>query len=145
MDGEPVLLDGIGYGNLLAALGNYGSGISDLASHLSVERSAVEDELNHLLVLLLYYSLLQELCILDFSAVIAQELTLARTVLHPVAEFVGGGIARPLLLLLQLGLEAFEVHCISIFCGNEFGQVDREAEGVIESEGIHAANDFRIC
>ena len=114
------------------------AGVSDLAAHLSVERSPVEHELEHLPVLLLHAALPEQPRSFHRGAVIAHELLLAREIFHPVAELVGCGVPRALLLLEHLGLEALDVHAETVFGGDELCQVEREAVGVIEQEGVLA-------
>ena len=116
MDCEIVLLYGVEDVDSLSAFRLDISGITDLSSHLRIERSAVEHELEHCLVLLLYGALLDEADTVNVSVVVAEEfLFLAIVVLDPVAEFVGSGLSCPFLLLLELGIELFQIDCIAFF------------------------------
>ena len=57
----------------------------------------------------------------NFREVVAEELHIVAVVeLNPVSELVGGGVASPVLLLLQLGLKSFKVNGISFLGGYEF-------------------------
>ena len=141
VDGQVVFLDGVEDGDLLAALGLDPARVTDLAAHFRIERGAVEDQLEEGLVLLLDDTLLQKGGTFDDGGVIAEEFDfLAAAELGPVAEFVGGGGAGTLLLLGQFGLEAVQVDGVAALGGDQFGQVDREAVGVIEDEGVGAGN-----
>ena len=139
--GKVVLLDGVEDLYLLSGSRNCDAGVAYLAAHLSVERSAVEYELEHLLVLLHHLAALEELRAGLLDGVVARELhVLALIVDGPVAEFVGGGVARAFLLLAEFHLEAVQVHLVALLAGNQFGEVDGEAEGVVEHEGVHSGD-----
>ena len=138
VDGEPILLDGVGDSDLLPAFGDEETGVSDLSAHLSVERSTVEDKLEHLLVFLLHRPLPEESGPFDREVVIAHEFLFARIVFDPVAEFIGGGVAGSLLLLEEFGIETVHVDGVTVLAGDQFGEVDRESVGVVEDEGVVA-------
>ena len=122
MDREVVLLDGVEYADALAVLALEESGVSDLTAHLSVERSTVEHELEHFLVLLDDGALLEQESSVHLGGVEADELDfLAAMVLHPVAESIGGGVAGALLLLAELLLESVHVDRKSVFGRDELG------------------------
>ena len=140
MDGEVVLLDGVQDLDALAVLALDEAGITYLAAHLSVERSAVEDQLEEFLVLLLHGALLQQVHALDAQGVIAHEFYIGLLEDHPVAELVGGGVAGAFLLLLQLHVEALDVYGVALFGRDQFREVDGEAVGVIEHEGVGAGH-----
>ena len=115
MDREVVLLDGVQDVYLLAAFGLDVTGIADLATHLRVERSAVEYKLIHGLVLLFYSTLLDEACAVDVSIIVAEELFLLTVViLDPVAEFVGCSLTGSVFLLLELSVELLEVYRVTL-------------------------------
>ena len=61
----------------------------------------------------------------------------------PVAEGVGGGVAGAFLLLAELGVEAVDVDLKPVFGGDELGQVEGEAVGVVEPEGVGPGDDAR--
>ena len=46
--------------------------------------------------------------------------------------------AGALFLLLHAGLEAFRIHAVPDLFGHDFGQVDGEAEGIVELKGYIA-------
>ena len=145
MDGEVVLLHRIEDIDSLAALRFDVAGVAYLSSHLRIERSAVEDELVHHLVLLLYGTLLYEAGSFELQIVISDELAaLGVVILNPVAELIGSGLAGPFLLLGELGIEAFEVHPAAVFRCDELGEVDRESVGVIEHERILPVYYLRV-
>ena len=137
MNRQVVFLHGVENLDSLAVLTFNISRVTDLTSHFSVERSAVEDKLNHLLILLFHRSVAGETRAVNFREVVAEELhTVAMVELNPVSKLVGGGVAGPVLLLLQLGLKSFKVNGISFLGGYELAQVNRESESVIERERI---------
>ena len=139
VDGKVILLDGIQYPYLFPASGDDGSGISYLSTHLGIERSLVEYELEHRLVLLFDGALLQEPDTFQFEAVISEECFLFTIVIYrPVAEFVGRGVPGSVLLLLEFHVEAFHVDGIAVFGGDEARKVDGKSVGVVKDEGIGA-------
>ena len=141
VDRQVVLLDCVEDPDLLSAGGDDGTGVADLASHLGIERSLVENQLEHCLVLLLHGTLLQEADFLKFEAVVAEEGFFLSIVIDcPVAELVGCGIPGPLFLLLELDIEAVHVDGIAVLSCNQAGKVDRETIGVIKDKGIGAGN-----
>jgi hypothetical protein len=52
------------------------------------------------------------------------------------------GIARPAALLIQGLLETREVHIDTSLAGDDLGEVDRKAEGVVELERIRPGDGF---
>ena len=145
VDGEAVLLEGVDDVDLLAVGGNDEAGVADLATHLAVERSAVEDELEHLPVLLDYSAAPEQFCAADGGVVVAYEFALALEIFGPVAELVGCGVAGAVLLLLEVLVEAVQIDLEAVLGGDELRQVDREAIGVIELEGVLAADELAVC
>ena len=124
---------------MFPALGYDFSGVADLAAHLCIERSAVEDQLEHSLVLLLHGALFQETAALELKCVVTDEFGLLAFMEYgPVPEFVGGSIAGPFLLLEKLCVEAFHIHGIAVLRSDKLGKVDRESVGVVQDEGIHS-------
>ena len=143
MDGELVLLDGVEDLYRFSVGGGNGAGVAYLSAHLSVERGAVEDQLQHLLVLLHHGAALEELCALEDGAVVAGKLhVLAVVVDRPVSKAVGGGVAGAVFLLLELLAKAFKVDGIATLGGNEFRKVDGESEGVVQLERVAAGDDL---
>ena len=139
MDREVVLLDGVDDLDLLSALGKDVSCVAYLSTHLCIERSALEHELVHGLVLRLHCAVACELDSFKFCGIVSEELdVVAMSELNPVARFDCSGVARPVLLLLEFHLESFDVDCISLLRSNEFGKVDREAECVVKHECVLA-------
>jgi len=62
---------------------------------------------------------------------------------HPVAGFYGGGIAGSGLLLLHFGFETFDIGLELILTKNQFGQVQRETEGIVKAEHLPALHFFQ--
>ena len=86
MDGEVVFLDCVYDVDLLAAFRKDVSGISYLTSHFSIERSALEDELVHCLVLCLHRAVTCELYAFKLGSIISEELDIVAVCeLDPVA------------------------------------------------------------
>ncbi len=142
--GQVVLLNRIHNPYALAVGGCEPAGVADLAAHLAVERSAVENELATLLVLGLDYPRSGQNRLFHAEAVVAEELhIIARNIFAPVAVLCVGGVAGAFLLLQKLHVELLHVYGISVFGGYEQTQVEREAVGVVERERIHSADDLR--
>ena len=139
MDCKAVFLDGVEDIDPFAG-GLDISGISYLAAHLSVERSFVEDELEHLLVLLNNGTLPEEFGSLDSRIVIADEKRVSFRILYPVAEFVCGSVAGALFLLLELYIEAVQVYCIAVLACDQLGKVDRETVGIVEDKCVYSSS-----
>ena len=86
VDGKVVLLDCVYDLDLFSALRKDVAGVSDLTTHLRIERSALEHELVHGLVLCLYGTVACELYSLEFCVVVSEELdVVAVRELNPVA------------------------------------------------------------
>ncbi len=116
MYSQVVFLYGVRDEYLLAALRHDISGVTDLASHLAVERCALEHELVHCLVLGLDGAVSCELHAFDVSAVVSEELDIiAMGELYPVTGLYRSGVACPFLLFHKLGIEAFKVYLESVF------------------------------
>ena len=86
MDCKVVFLDGVDDIDLLAAFRKDVSCISYLSTHLCIERSAFEYELEHCLVLCLYCTVAGKLNTLKLCVVITEELDIVAVCeLNPVA------------------------------------------------------------
>ena len=86
VDSEVVLFDCVDDLDLLAALREDVSGVTNLTTHLSVERSALEYELEHSLVLRLHCTVTCELNTLEICAIVTYELdVVAVCELNPVS------------------------------------------------------------
>ena len=115
MDGEIVLLDCVDDADLFSAFRKDVSCVTYLASHLGIERSALEHELVHGLVLGLYGAVAGQLHVLKLRVVISEELdVVAVGEFNPVSGFNRSSIARSVLLLLELDLEALEIDLVSL-------------------------------
>ena len=116
VDRKIVLLDCVEDPDMLPACRDHFSGVADLATHFRVEGGAVEDELDHGLVLLLDGAALHQPYPFELEVVISEEGLLLTFGVHcPVAELVGGGVPGPLFLFLQLDIEAVHIELLSIF------------------------------
>ncbi len=145
MDGQVVFLDGSQDLDDFARRGRGRAGVADLAAHLPVERGAVEDQLDHLLVLGPDRTVFHQLRLIG-ECVVARELAAGeRMDLDPVAVLHGRGIAGAFLLLAELDAEAVHVHLEAVLGSDEFRQVDRETERVVEGEGVDAGDDHRTA
>ena len=140
VDGEVVLLHGVQDLDAFPVLALNVAGITYLAAHLGIERRAVKDQLEVFLVLLLYGALFQEVRPFHAQGIIALEEDVRLLEHHPVAKLVGSGVAGAFLLLSKLHVEAFQVHCIAFFGGDEFREVDGEAVSVVQHKGIGPGN-----
>ena len=137
MNSKVVFLDGVDYLYLLTAFRKDVTCVTDLSSHLGIERSALEHELIHCLVLCLHRAVAGKLNALKLGAVISEELdVVAMSELHPVSRLDCCSVAGSVLLLLELDLEAFEVDGIALLGSDELRKVDREAECIIKHECI---------
>ena len=72
------------------------------------------------------------------GVVVAYELLLTLDKLHPVRILNGGGIAGTVLLLLHLHVELLFVDGETILTADKLCEVEREAIGVEETEGLDA-------
>ena len=121
--------------------------VSYLTTHLSVERGIVEHQLVELVLLLCHLAVAQDVAVV-FGVVIAHELLLDRGRIlgncgncDPVAVFHGGGIAGTLLLLLHLDVELLLINGKAVLTADELREVEGEAVGVEEAEGLDAVQD----
>ena len=145
VDGEVVFLYGVEDLDLLSVGGDDESRVSYFTAHFPVERGAVEHKLEHLPVFLDYGPVLQQQGALRADGVVSGELDiLAGMVYRPVAEAVGCGVAGPVLLFLELDLEAFEVYRAAVLPGDQFSEVDWEAVGVVELERVSSGDDLAL-
>ena len=142
MYSEVVLLHGVEDLDALTVLSFDITGISNLTAHLCVERSAVKHKLEEFLVFLLDGALLEEAGAGDAEGVVTLKHYIGLIEHHPVSEFVGGGVAGALLLLLKLYVEVLDVYGEALFCGNQFRKVYGEAVGVVEYKGVRSGNDL---
>ena len=140
VDGEVVLalgvddLQGVGFAEDEHAL------VTDLAAHLAVEGRLFEHDLVERLVLLLDAAVTQHLG-LGLQEVVAHKFGGAGMELHPVAVLDGGSVAGAFLLGLHVHAEALLIDGHAVLAGNELGEVEREAVGVEQREGLLAVND----
>src|SRR5574344_645042 len=87
MNGKIVLLDSVEDGDLLSSFRKDITGISDFTAHFRIERSAVEYQLVHNLVLGFDSTLFQKIHAFQFGVVVSEELLLfSLSVYRPVSE-----------------------------------------------------------
>ena len=139
-----ILVNGIEYHYLLAIGAQGIAGISYLTAHLSVERSALEYELKHSLVLLNDGALLEKLYALDGGVVVAVEHALAAVIFGPIPELIGRSVTRAVLLLLKSCLEAVQIYPESFLCGYHLRKIYRESVGIVEDECVLAGDGLRL-
>ena len=133
-------------------LGGEHAVVAHLAAHLGVEGGLVQhhDALHaghQLLGLLVLHHQGHHAGAVDGGVVVAHKLGLG----HVLAELHAGpaqvaqglpGLAGPLLLLLHQLLEALLVHGHALLGHHLHGQVDGEAVGVVQLEGVGAGEDL---
>ena len=129
VDGQVVFFLGVDDVNGLELAHQY-TRIAYLTTAFGVERRLVQYNLVECLVLLLHLTVAQDAGFI-FCIVVAYKFGSAFLQRNPVAGLHSGGVAGTLLLLLHLGIEFLRVGCHAILTQNEFGQVEREAEGVV--------------
>ena len=118
--------------------------IANLATHLAVERSLVENSLIYDALLLLYLTILHYVAAI-LRIVIAYEsrnlsLTLRIGDIDPISSLDLCGTAGTRLLLGHLRVEASLVDGEPILTTDELREVEREAVGVEQSESLLARN-----
>ena len=113
------------------------AGITHLTSHLSIERSAVENKLIVRVLLLCHLAVAQYMTFI-FRVVVAHKLLLARTNLNPVAVLHSRSVASTLFLLLHLGLELLLVNTYSALTTDKLCKVERESVCVKQTERLGA-------
>ena len=117
--------------------------IAYLTTAFGVERRLVQYHLVECLVFLLHLTVAQDAGFI-FCIVVTYKFSGTFLQRNPVAGFYGGGVAGTLLLLLHLGVELLRVGRHAVLAQDEFGQVEREAEGVIQRKGVLTA-DFLLA
>ncbi len=113
------------------------SGVADLAAHLAVEGSAVENKLVELAVFLFHMPVAQDSCLLG-NTVVACELLLSFSQNHPVAGLDGCRGTGTLFLLCHFAVEAFLVDGHAVILNDKHSKVQRESVGVVEGERLVA-------
>ena len=140
VDGKVVLLHRVQDLDALAVFALDEAGVTHLAAHFGVEGGAVENQLEVFLVFLFDGTLFQQVGAIDAERVVAFKDHVGLFEHHPVSEFVGGGVAGTLFLLLELYVEAVQVYLIAFFRGNQLRQVDGKAVSVVQDEGIRTGH-----
>ena len=139
MDDQAVLLLGGHDRNALVGALDH-TDVADLAARVAVERRAVENQLVRRLALRRDAAVACDADLLGQRVVAREDALADGEQLHPVVGVDGGGVARTLLLGLQLLLEGGEVHADALFAGDQLREVDRETERIVEFEGVLARN-----
>ena len=111
--------------------------VAYLTTHLSVERSLVEDDLIEHVLLLCHLTVTEDMCI-AVVGVVADELLLALMHVDPVAVLHSGSVACTLFLLSHLLVEALGVYCEAVLTADKLGEVEWEAIGIEEAESLLA-------
>ena len=141
MDNQSVLLfGGHDRDTLVGALDE--ADVADLTARIAVERRAVEDQLIRRLAFRRHATVTGDADLLGQRIVTRENALLDGDQLHPVVGVDGGGVARTLLLGLQLLFEGGKVHADTLFAGNQFREVDRESERVVQLEGVLTGNQL---
>ena len=138
VDGKIVLLLRVNDFNRFEFIDQH-AGVAHLTSAFGIERSLVEHNLVECLVFLFHLTVTQDGSFV-FRIIIPDEFRFALLEHYPVACFYGSSIAGTLFLFLHLHVELFRVDCQTVLAQDEFGQVEREAEGVVERERIHTTD-----
>ena len=113
------------------------AGVAHLAAPFRVERGAVQHHLVAVATLAAHLPVAEDPC-LSFQFIVPGEDRFPGAQLGPVARLHGGGRAAAVLLLLQLGLEAGHVHLHPLLAAHQLREVDGEAVGVVQLEGLVA-------
>ncbi|CCZ49491.1 putative uncharacterized protein [Bacteroides sp. CAG:661] len=142
MDGQVVLLLGVDDVDGLE-LTDQDARVAYLTAAFGVERRLVQHNLVERLALLLYLAVAQDTGFV-FRIVVTYKFGGTFLQCNPVACFYGSGVAGALLLLLHLGVELLEISRHAVLAQDQFGQVEREAESVVQREGILSA-DFGLA
>ena len=116
--------------------------VADLTARIAVERRAVEDQLVRGLAFGGHAAVAGDPDLLGQRIVPREEALPDGEQLHPVVGIDGRSVARTLLLGLQFGFEGREVHADALLAGDQLRQVDREAERIVEFEGVLARNQL---
>ena len=141
MDDQSVLLLGSNDRNALVGALDHAD-VTDLTARIAVERRAVEDQLVEALALRRHAAVAGDVHLLGQRVVAREEALLDGYELYPVVGVDGRGVARTLLLGLQLLLESRQVDTHALFAGDELREVDRESERIVKFEGL-LAGDLR--
>ncbi len=140
---EVVLTFGIHHLDTLA-LGSEPTRVAYLSTHLCVERRAVQHYLIEFLVLLFYLAVTQDGGF-AFEKVVADKLRFAFAYYHPVACLHCCCVACTFFLLAHLNIEASRIYLHTVLAEDKLREVEREAVGVVEREGIGSAHDGFSC
>ena len=119
------------------------TGVTHLTTAFCIERSVAQNDLIQGLVLLFYLTVAQDAGFI-FSIVVTDESGFTFFQGNPVACFYGSGVTCTFFLLLHFCLETFHIGCQAVFTQNQFSQVERESECIIQRKGIYTA-DFCLA
>ena len=118
------------YNIQLFIVGNQPSGITYLSTHLCIERSLVENDLEQLFILLLDFTVTQDFGF-TFEQVVTNEFGFAFFQDHPVTCFDSSRITGTFFLFLHFGIELVNIHLHTVFTQDKFSQVQRESVCII--------------
>ena len=139
MDNQTVLLVGGHHVDLFVGILDEAH-VADLTARIAVEGRPVEDQLVGRPVLGRDATVARD-AHRRGQRIVTDELALReREQLLPVVGSHRGGVARTLLLRLQLRLESTQVDLHVLLAGDQLRQVDRETVGIIEHEGVVPRN-----
>ncbi len=111
--------------------------VTDLSTHLAIERSGVENQLIELVLLLGYLAVAQDMTVV-FGIVVAHELLFASLQLRPVAVLHSSGIAGALLLFLHLHVKLLLVNGEVVLTADQLSEVEGESVSVEQTESLYA-------
>ena len=118
------------YNIQLFIVGNQPSGITYLSTHLCIERSLIENDLEQLFILLLDFTVTQDFGF-TFEQVVTNEFGFAFFQDHPVTGFDSSRITGTFFLFLHFRIELVDIHFHAVFTQDQFSQVQRETVCII--------------
>ena len=143
MNRQVVLTLRIKHDNLLIAI-DQPAGVTDLSTHLGIERCLIEDNLIEGLVLLFYLTITQDLSV-TLEEVITDEVGLALFQDNPVASLNRRGITCPLFLLLHLDVELVNIGIHPVLTKDQLRQVQGETISIVKRESIDTTDPCLAC
>ena len=128
----------------VAIFGNQPTRVAHLTTHFGIERSARENHLIVLFILLNKTTIAKNLSV-ALSLIVAYELDIAFAHHYPVASFHCSSITCTVFLFLHFGIEVVDIECKSILFENQLSKVERESVCVIQCEGIDTTDFSFTC
>ena len=135
MDDQVIFLLGIQY---VDAVGTHDEVtlIARLTTTFGVERGSLQHQLVLILVFDVDGTVFQHHGVFDHQGVVTFKLYFAIVHTYPVAYYLGGIGTGAFFLFLQGSFKAYHVDRDIGFLGQKLGQIDGEAEGVVEVKSI---------